>query len=159
MQEVHVKAEELLRIASFLDVVAVEELSAQIKITRWRTRGIKIAGTLSAKAVQSCVVTLEPVREVINSAFERRYLPGDLLGPEANESDVIVDPEGEDPPEALTNEIDLGQTLVEELSLGLNPYPRKEGIAFEAKAEAGGEQKTNPFAALAKLKSKLEPKA
>lgn len=158
VQDVHAKADELLRIASFLDIVAVEALSAQLKITRWRARGIKVLGTLSARVVQTCVVTLEPVSEVINSEFERRYLPDDLLGSEANESDVFVDPEGEDPPEPLTNEIDLGEILVEELSLNLNPYPRKEGIAFEAAPGAADEPKTNPFAALAKLKSKLEPK-
>ena len=60
---------------------------------------------------------------------------------------------------ALTNEIDMGEVLVEELSLNLNPYPRKEGTAFEVKPEPLAEEKIHPFAGLAKLKSKLDPKA
>jgi uncharacterized metal-binding protein YceD (DUF177 family) len=58
----------------------------------------------------------------------------------------------------MTAEIDLGEVVVEELALNLNPYPRKEGSALP---EAGTDpvepaqlQKEKPFAALAKLKLK-----
>ena len=45
--------------------------------------------------------------------------------------------------------IDLGSLAAEFLALGLDPSPRKPGVAFEAPADAGEE---TPFAALQTLK-------
>ena len=83
---------------------------------------------------------------------------------ESNEDDVdvFVDPEGEDPPEPLASEIDLGEVAAEELALNLNPYPRKEGSAFAGSdtdpVEIAAREKEKPFAALAKLKLKPQDK-
>jgi hypothetical protein len=102
------------------------------------------------------VVTLDPLEARVEGAFERRFLPD--LG-ETDEPDVFVEPEGEDPPESLGREIDLGEILVEELSLGLDPYPRKPGAELETAAEGqSAPREKSPFAALAKLKPKLEKK-
>ena len=53
--------------------------------------------------------------------------------------------------------IELGEVLVESLSLALDPYPRKPGMVFQevsddSSADAG-EPAPSPFAALAKLKA------
>lgn len=152
-----------LHVAQYLGVVAVDRMTGSFKITRWRARGLKLAGELTATVVQSCVVTLEPVREEISCQFERRFLPAEMLEPAGEDGEVFVDPEGEDPPESLTSEIDLGEILVEELALNLNPYPRKPGVSFEEAAGAHPEgeaklAKDNPFAALARLKGQIKPK-
>ena len=73
---------------------------------------------------------------------------------------LVVRHEGDSAPilarlEPLGREIDLGEILVEELSLNLDPYPRKEGVAFHADDAPPRE---NPFAVLAKLKPKLVKK-
>jgi uncharacterized metal-binding protein YceD (DUF177 family) len=136
----------------------VAELRADFRISRWRTRGVKVEGTLHARVEQACVVTLEPVESTIHASFERRFLPPEMLGPESKSDEVFVDPEGEDPPEPLTHEVDLGEFAVEELALNLDPYPRKEGIAFEDKFGAPAEPQAHPFAKLARLKPKLPPK-
>jgi hypothetical protein len=65
---------------------------------------------------------------------------------------VAVDPGGEEPPESVMNgTIDLGALATEFLILGIDPYPRKEGVAFEAPV-AGDDSAAHPFAALAALK-------
>jgi len=158
VQSVEPNREERAKIAAFLDILELKRVSCEIRLTRWRARGIKAVGTLDAIAVQACVVTLEPVEETISATFERRFLPHDLMDDDEPRDDVFVDPEGEDPPEPMTAEIDLGEVVVEELALNLNPYPRKEGSALP---EAGTDpvepaqlQKEKPFAALAKLKLK-----
>lgn len=159
VHEVQAKAEELGRLAAFLDVLAVTSLQATFRISRWRARGLKLEGSLVADVVQACVVTLEPVTYHVETRFERRYLPAEMLDPEGEGDDVFVDPEGEDPPEPLTHELDLGEIVVEELALNLDPYPRKPGILFEtADDEGGGKPAASPFAALARLKGKLTPK-
>jgi hypothetical protein len=57
-----------------------------------------------------------------------------------------------DPPDPIIGgRIDLGALAAEFLSLGLDPYPRKPGVDFEApEGDAPGEE--SPFAALGKLR-------
>lgn len=144
--------------ADFLGILKVSDLRAEFRINRWRSRGLKLQGTLDARVEQACVVTLDPVDSTIHATFERRFLPADMIDPDGDAEEVFVDPEGEDPPEPLTHELDLGEIVAEELALNLDPYPRKPGISFEEKPEAPPEPKANPFAKLARLKPKLPPK-
>src|SRR5689334_19327727 len=62
-----------------------------------------------------------------------------------------------EPPEALQDGVvDLGAVAAEFLLLGIDPYPRKEGAAFDAPPVA--DPSGHPFAALATLKKGGEPK-
>ena len=158
VQKITAKPEELQDIARHLDLAGIDVLSADITLTRWRAKGIRVKGKLKAEVTQSCVVTLDPVAAHIEAEFERRFLPSEFDSTHDGPREVFVDPEGEDPPEPLGREIDLGEILVEELALNLDPYPRKPGVAFEAQAEPVVNVKPNPFAALAKLKPKPDSK-
>ena len=159
VHEIAANGEELSRLAGFLGVLAVKGLRASFRISRWRARGIKLEGSLTADVVQACVVTLEPVESHVETRFERRYLPAEMLEPAGEGDDVFVDPEGEDPPEPLTHELDLGEVVVEELALNIDPYPRKAGIEFAPSTDDdGGKPPASPFAALARLKGRLGPK-
>lgn len=155
---IEASADECVRIAAFLDVVSVKSLHAVFRVHRWRARGIRLEGHLVADVVQSCVVTLEPVQSHVDARFERRYLPAEMIEPVEAAQDILVDPEGEDPPEPLTHEIDLGAVVVEELALNLDPYPRKPGSVFAPSgAGEGAPAPASPFAALARLKGRLGP--
>jgi uncharacterized metal-binding protein YceD (DUF177 family) len=158
VQSVEASGAELEKIAAFLGILSLRRVTCDFRLTRWRARGIKVVGSLDAVAVQACVVTLEPVEEAICATFERRFLPQDMMDDDEPRDEVFVEPQGEDPPEPMTAEIDLGEIVVEELALNLNPYPRKEGSTLP---EAGTDpvepvqlEKEKPFAALAKLKLK-----
>ncbi|HIP78899.1 MAG TPA: hypothetical protein EYH07_10605 [Kiloniellaceae bacterium] len=70
--------------------------------------------------------------------------------------EIVVEPEGEDPPEPLPPEgIDLGELVVQELAVSLDPYPRAEGAVVPPGYEAEDEGPADhPFAALKVLKGK-----
>lgn len=151
-QTVKANPADLPQIAAYLEISAVKALSAEIALNRWRGKGVHLTGTIVADIVQNCVVTLEPIEAHIEADFERRYLPPDKLKAELDdEQDILIDPTAEDPPEPLGHEIDVGEIMVEELSLNIDPYPRKPGVEFHADETASRE---NPFAVLAKLKPK-----
>lgn len=159
VHDIDATEQERSRLAAFLGVLSVEAFGVHFRIQRWRARGLRLEGVLRARVVQSCVVTLEPVESDVETRFERRFLPAEMIDPEGDGGDdIFVDPEGEDPPEPLTHELDLGAIAVEELALGIDPYPRKPGSMFAADGDVGDKPEPSPFAALAKLKGRLGPK-
>ena len=156
-QTIEAKPPELEQIAQHLELVSVQKLTADVALTRWRGKGVRVTGALKADVTQSCVVTLDPIEEHVEVEFERSFYPEETPGREQTEQhEIFVDPEAEDPAEPLGREIDVGEILVEELSLSLDPYPRKPGVEF--KGDADDIARPNPFAKLAKLKPKLVDK-
>lgn len=128
-----------------------------------------VQGTLSAKMVQECVNTLEPIMtEIQNEAFEAWFVEESELvsfdvkkSRRQQESETTMEGEpGEhqlldedESPEAVQDGvIDLGEQVVQFLTLAVNPFPRKDGLdeVFEYKEFS----KESPFASLAALKSK-----
>jgi uncharacterized metal-binding protein YceD (DUF177 family) len=69
---------------------------------------------------------------------------------------MAVDPEADDPPDVLEDDvIDVAAYLVEHLALEIDPFPRKPGAEFEPPPE---ERPTSPFAVLQGLKDAAKPK-
>lgn len=156
-QTVTANEEERARIAAFLGLQQVRSLTADVSLIRSRSKGVLLSGSFKANVVQTCVVTLDPLDAEVEGEFERRFQPAEAVREEIEEADeILVDPMAEDPPEPLGHDIDLGEVLVEELSLNLEPYPRKPGVEYHGDAAEG--RRDNPFAALAKLKPKLAKK-
>ena len=72
--------------------------------------------------------------------------------------EIMVDPEGEDPPEEFEGEeIDVGHYAEEFFALALDDYPRAPEASFSGHTEdQGGPQSSdNPFAALAGLREEM----
>ena len=101
---------------------------------------------------QSCVVTLEPVRQAVEASLDLRIL--DEGGVPADD-----DPDSPDEIESAGGMVDLGEAVAEQLALALDPYPRAAGAElpeFDPPEEPVAPEppaKPNPFAALAKLKN------
>ena len=141
---------ECVALASRAGIEAVDSLAATVEIRPWAD-GVEVDMSFVADVVQSCVVTLEPVRGHIEERFVRRYLPGLDLDVEG---EVQVAPGEEDPPEPLVGDtLDLAAPLTEQLILSLDPYPRAPGAVLPD-AAAGMPDKTSPFAVLESLKRK-----
>jgi uncharacterized metal-binding protein YceD (DUF177 family) len=92
---------------------------------------VLLEASFEAAFVQSCVVTLEPVRGTIAERFALRYGP-----PGAAEADIM--PAAEEPAfEPLADDaIDIGEAVAQELSLQLPPFPRLAEAAIEVAADA-----------------------
>lgn len=143
---------ERVALTTALNLLALDELSASYRVTHLAGGGYRLAGRLIAELAQACVVTLEPVRQSIDEAFEVEFWPDVLARDESEEAGVL----GAGDVEVLDNgEIPVGRIVFETLSASLDPYPRKEGAEFSWREEDGGDSgKTSPFAVLSKLKDR-----
>ncbi|OLP59947.1 metal-binding protein [Xaviernesmea oryzae] len=154
--EVHVEADDRERaaLAKLWQVLEIHSLVADVKLTRWKRDGVKMAGRVRAKLVQACVVTLEPVEGDIDEQVEAIFVPEDsrLARIAANDSaEMFIDPDGPDMPDVFEgDEIDIGAAVAEYAALGIDPYPRKPGVAFAQaeQDEAVEDKRPNPFAVL-----------
>lgn len=145
-------------LAKLWGIMGVETLSAELKIRRWKKDGIKVFGTVHAEVTQACVVTLEPVPQVIDEEVEETYVPEDspLARMPANDAgEIVIDAAGPDLPQPFSGDrIDVGELVAEIVAMALDPYPRKADIAFEGHVEsdAADDRKPSPFAVLKSLK-------
>ncbi|MEM0942831.1 MAG: DUF177 domain-containing protein [Pseudomonadota bacterium] len=151
------EADALERVRVFLGLESLTGLSFEGQVAASGEAGWMISGRLQAELAQACIVTLEPVAEVIDEAVTRLYLPEGQIVPE---EDVTVGPE-DDAPDPFTDTLDLGALVVETLALAIDPYPRAKGAALERHLFAAPgvkpmtDEEARPFAALAALKDKL----
>jgi uncharacterized metal-binding protein YceD (DUF177 family) len=150
-------AEQRARIAAHLGILSVSGLRFEGAIIPEGRSDMRLEAVLTARVVQPCSVTLEPVGTDLRETVIRRYVAGMAL-PEADEVEIPEDTDSEPLPEV----IDAGHVALEALALALPLYPRAPGAGLGAAefappgAEPLAEEKPNPFAALAALKSKLE---
>ena len=148
-------------IAKRLGLLGLPAFTAKVHLrpTKGGGRGVKVTGMLEARVVQACVVSLDPVEEEINEEFDAEF------GPVEEAVNLELTLEDEDPVEPFEPQgIDIGELVVQHLSLSLNPYPRAAGVAVEdLLKDDGGKQEaevitlnapSGPFAELAKLKRK-----
>lgn len=142
-------------LAQRLELLALERLTATLRLDPAAEvdGGIRVSGTIEARAVQRCVATLEPVPQAIRETIAVLYAP---LPADQAEREVEVPPDGEAPEPLPEAGIDVGALAAEHLALLLDPYPRHPdappGPLEYATGEAAGK---TPFAALGQLKSKL----
>ncbi len=115
--------------------------------------GIEAKGQMKAKAVQSCVITGEPVPATIDQPFTIRFVAPDAT-PVSEE--LELDAEDCDVMEHDGQGIDLGEAVAQTLGLALDPYPRAPTAEDRIK-EIGilSEEEAGPFGALAALKDKM----
>ncbi len=157
---------ERAQFAKAYDLLDLPEFEAQLDVRPWRRDGLAVRGHIRAKAIQQCVVTLEAVDCMIDEEFDRTFLPEqDSRGRRQNDDTLEVDldvNEG-DPPDYFDGpQVDLGAVICEHFALGLNPFPRAEGVVMddqyapdpEEEQKQDEKDKPSPFAALEALKVK-----
>ena len=152
-----------------LGILELKSLAAELRLTLQNGGHIlNITGHLRAEVVQECVVTLQPVQSVIEDDFEAWYADHDKAIPfnrakhhmkAIEEGDEVPILEEKDDPEALIDgQVDLGEVVIQFLSLSINPYPRAEEaadcLAPSTEAEVAkpvvgtSNLRPNPFSAL-----------
>ncbi|WP_333824253.1 YceD family protein [Pinisolibacter sp.] len=146
-------------LAEAAGIVSVEALSAEVLVRPWSGEGFAVTGKVSAKLTQTCVVTLEPVATTVDEAIDVKLVPPEEMAkyevaPDEN-GEIDLDAAALDIPDPIEGGvIDVGAIVTEHFMLGLDPYPRKPGVVFDAETAGAGDgrEKLSPFAALARLK-------
>jgi uncharacterized protein DUF177 involved in 23S rRNA accumulation len=128
-------------VAAVAGLRSLPRLQAAFDLVRRGRAGVHVVGTVSARVGQTCIITLEPIKDDIEAPVDLVFAP---LQQNAEEHAAAA-------PEPLVDgTVDLGAVATEFLVLAVDPYPRKEGAVFQAPptSDAGA----HPFAALAALK-------
>jgi uncharacterized metal-binding protein YceD (DUF177 family) len=143
-------------LAVLLGVTSIQHLRFAGTVAADGTRDFILTGQLSAKVVQPCVVTLDPVTTDVAETVIRRYL-ADWTEPDDDEAEVPQD----DTREPLGPVIDPAAVMAEALALALPDYPRAPGVLLGEVAVAPPgvaplrDADVKPFAGLAALQRKL----
>lgn len=156
-------------LAARFDLISLSGLTAKLRLRRVRGEFIKVTGELEADVVQRCVVTLEPVPAHVKEEFSALYAPDHLIPKEDEEAESdhfqYLGAEEDFPEPMPGGRIDIGELVAQNLSLALDPYPRRDGVEFTPILEDVGPDtlsltgdepaeppRQNPFAALSRLK-------
>ncbi|GHC79736.1 YceD family protein [Limoniibacter endophyticus] len=159
---VRIEADEAQRtaLAKIHELISVDSFYAEMVVTQWKKKGAKVSGRFSARIVQECVVTLEPLETLLEDDFEGLFVPENspLSRPASIvDGEMLLDAEGPDAPEEFAGTtVDVGAFAEENFVLAIDPYPRKEGAEVQQEVEELREE--SPFAKLAALKTKAQDK-
>ncbi len=147
------------KLAHILEIETLHKLDALFHIERKNNKEAYITASIHAQMTQLCVISLESMQTNLNFSFER-HLVKELFIPT---SDKEEDWENLESDQDIWDgkHIDLASMIIEELSINIDPYPKKEG-AKTAKIKASQismneeitEEKANPFTVLKQLNLK-----
>lgn len=160
--------EQRASLKSRLDVQDIKSLTADLTLDKVQGGNtIHIVGTFTADIEQECVVSGDPVHTKLTEGFEAWYADYDSAIPLAKiRQDKIIEKGGreikmpeeyESPEPFVDGKIDLGELVVQHLSLAINPYPHAEGVVYE-KGDDNIQKPVklkNPFAGLKEWKDKF----
>lgn len=135
--------EERKKIAQRLNLISIEKLEATLHLQK--KDQLFLTGSILANVTQSCVRTLVPLPQQLNIGVDEIFILK-VNEPEEEEEmelkDLIEPVQG--------NTLDLGEVVIQILSLNLDPYPVAPGstpLDYQEK-----ETKTSPFDVLKKKK-------
>ena len=146
--------EERRKLAARFAILSVDLLEAHFTIRR-DTSGIVAKGHVTAKVVQACSVTDEPLTATIDEPVALRFV--DNFG--AVDGEIELSDDALDTVPIDGGAVDLGEAAAETLALALDPFPRGPNAAASLRA-AGviSEDEYQPVNAFSGLKAKLEGK-
>ena len=120
---IEAKPEERQALARRFGLLALDRLTAEVRLTRRAGGLIELTAELSADVVQACVVSLEPVPATLTESFSLFYAET------AQDDPANMLPEDEIIEIYENDTIDIGEAVAQQLALALDPYPRAPGVA------------------------------
>lgn len=148
--------EELIRLAGWAGVISVKSFDAKALLRRRSADRFTVAAEFVAVIEQRCVVSLEPVISEIKLSVRRVLTYGEPSA-EMRVGELTLAAGDEETPDVIDSlRYDLCGPILEEFSLAIDPYPRKDGVHYES-GNAGAEPQESPFAVLENLKKTLKP--
>lgn len=138
-----------------LELEALDGLVFSYRLREGRQGRVHLSGRLKANAIQTCVVSLEPLSTAIDIPVEVDFWPRaqvESLVQAADDPDRAAEIEWPEVIEA--DAIDLGSLIYETLATALDLYPKKVGAKLQWKnGKSAAEMEGNrPFAVLKHLK-------
>ncbi|MCB4805192.1 hypothetical protein QO001_005190 [Methylobacterium brachiatum] len=132
---------ECTALAADFKILAIRDFVGRFEISG-STNRMTVTGTVEAVVTQICTVSLEPFEGPVREPVEVVFTDTDQLAGTDAEDVEVPDP-------LIGGRIDFGALTAEFLALGLDPYPRKPGIAFEPVVVG---EDAGPFDALRRLR-------
>lgn len=157
-QRIEASPAEREAIATAFRIPEVKAFAAELDVTRGSGGSVVVDGRVTARIVQTCVVSLVAIEQDIDEPVHERLVPeGSRLAPPPPKpgSEIRLPEDVDDAPEVFSGEtIDLGAIALEHFALGIDPYPRAPGAELPAEATDAGDASGSPFAALKALSPK-----
>jgi hypothetical protein len=151
----HIEANEDERrsLAEALGILEIAKLTADIEVRVLHGRTLSVKGEIAAAVVQTDVVTLEPIPQIVAEEIDVTLVPAEGPAPVGRPNEASAGTADLEAPDVYRHgRIDLGAIAREYLAMGLNPYPRGEGAEFPGHVEDSPAAEDSPFAKLAALK-------
>ncbi len=168
--KIEASEEQCANLCKRLKVNNIEGLKADLTVKRKPSSAvIHVMGRFQAIVNQTCVVSLEAFDTKIDEPLQGWFIDKEstVSFAEAKHEREVVKQQGEieitdekdDPESMVDGMIDLGELVVQHVSLALPPYPKKEGVSSEytdesPPADDKSSLRTNPFEALKDWKEK-----
>ncbi|MEK9678789.1 MAG: DUF177 domain-containing protein [Rhodospirillaceae bacterium] len=151
--EIEANEQEQAALAQRFSLLSLDSLKARLRLKKPENGGpVELDARITAKLTQTCVVTLEPVKNSIESAFSCIFAGEES---EAVGTELDIDPDAADPPEPLVDgQFDAGELVAEYFGLEIDPFPRAPEADFDRETEGQNINKpedASPFAALREL--------
>lgn len=145
--------DECSKIAARLGVIKIAKLEGEMRLSATKT-DIKASGVVNASLIRECVSSLEPMPEQIDENFQisfSRQPPSQTDAADEESEDLLL-------PEYHEGEMfDVGELLVQQLSLAMTPFPRKPGAPSLAE-QYGRSGPVSPFSDLQAMLEKDQKK-
>lgn len=159
---VEANAEEREGLRKRFGLLSLDRLSCIFDLKRGADNIVLAEGHIQAQLEQACIITGEPVEEVIDEPFSLRFVPAsDMPDDEDIDIEALLQEDADDIPYD-GRMIDLGEAAAEQLALCLAPYPRRAGAGLETFVEVTPSDdelderrdtaRDNPFDVLKKLR-------
>lgn len=123
---VEANAAQRAALARRMGIPGVQSFACRFRVTAGGTDRFEATGHLSARVVQTCVISLDDFSAEVDEQFRIRFVPS---GEETDD----IDPD--DPVDDIgyrDGVLDLGEAAAEQLGLALDPYPRRPGASLPA---------------------------
>ena len=149
--DVETSPEERASIAKRLDLEAVDDFRASVSL-RSVGEDILVDGHLNAELKRQCVVSLQPMVEVIDESFALRLTP--TLPEPGTEEDESLMEEDRDIDLLKDSDIDIGELLVQQAALAMAAHPKLQGATLNdgpGTRSQDVDKKASPFASLQDL--------
>ena len=133
-----------------LNVIEAKKASFNGHLKLQIANQIFLCGTVKAKLIQPCSITLEPVVTTIYKRLARTFFIGINENKPMKKSVFELNEHSFDN-DIILDEINLGDVLMETISLETPDYPKKSGASISL-TRTESIDRENPFSILSKLK-------